>query len=420
MSSDRSDDGQENQEQFTLENPDVCTKYRTAADIANKALQVVLGACKEGVEVFDLCRLGDDTILEETGKVYNKKVKKTEEAEEKDSKNKKQDAGKKMEKGIGFPTCVSVNEIAGHMSPLKGESKPLRSGDIVKVDLGVQIDGFIAQVAHTILLPPGEGDSPSQKGQLNEAGKVADRRADVVQAAYTAAEAAVRMMQVGNKNTQVTQVIQKSADEFKCQPVAGVLSHLLKRHVIDDEKTILGKETDTDKVDEFEFEVNQAYTLDLMLSSGDGKTKEMECRHTVYKRAQENQYILKTTKARQFISEVGKRFPSLPFSLANIEDEQCARVGVSEAKRHQLLHEYPVLAERPGEYIAQFKFTVLLLPGGTKKITGIPFAQSDVLESGYTVEDEGLKKLLTQSVAPRKKRANKKKAGGEEAPAAAA
>merc|ERR1712007_360361 len=99
--------------------------------------------------------------------------------------------------------------------------------------------------------------------------------------------------------------------------------------------------------------------------------KETELRNTVYKRAVETSYSLKTQKARQFISEVNRRFPALPFTLRAIEDEQVARVGVSEAKRHELLEEYPVLQEKPGEFIAQFKFTVLLLPGGTKKITGL-------------------------------------------------
>ena len=40
-----------------------------------------------------------------------------------------------------------------------------------------------------------------------------------------------------------------------------------------------------------------------------------------------------------------KRFPVLPFTLRAIEDEQVARVGVSEARRHELLDEYPVLKE---------------------------------------------------------------------------
>lgn len=408
VSSNQSD----NDVQYTLENPDVSTKYTTAASIANKALEKVLESCKDGADIFELCKIGDDHITEETGKVYNKKPKKS--GDDKDKKDDKADA-KKIEKGIGFPTCVSVNEIAGHFSPLKGESKVVRSGDVVKVDLGVQIDGFVAQVAHTILIAPSTEDSPS--ATLNEAGKVSDRRADVIKAAWTAAECAARLMQPGRKNSEVTQYLQQVADEFKCQPVSGVLSHEIKRHVIDGSNCIISKENlnDEQRVDEFEFGINQAYTLDILMSSGDGKTRETECRHTVYKRAVENTYILKTAKARQFISDVNKRYPSLPFSLRNIEDEQCARVGVSEAKRHALLHEYPVLAERPGEYIAQFKFSVLLLPGGTKKITGLPFAQDELLESPYKIEDESIKKLMAQSIAPRKKRAPKAKKEKEEA-----
>merc|ERR1711920_462257 len=113
-------------------------------------------------------------------------------------------------------------------------------------------------------------------------------------------------------------------------------------------------------------------SIDIVYSSGEGKGKETETRTTVWKRAPDTSYILKTQKARQFISEVNRRFPVLPFTLRAIEDEQVARVGVSEAKRHELLEEYPVLTEKNGEFIAQFKFTVLLLPGGTKRITGLP------------------------------------------------
>merc|ERR1711948_12933 len=103
-----------------------------------------------------------------------------------------------------------------------------------------------------------------------------------------------------------------------------------------------------------------------------GKGKETELRSTVFKRSPDTSYILKTQKARQFISEVNERFPALPFTLRAIEDEQVARVGVSEARRHELLEEYPVLHEKSGEIVAQFKFTLLLLPGGTKKVTGLP------------------------------------------------
>merc|ERR1712188_270244 len=125
----------------------------------------------------------------------------------------------------------------------------------------------------------------------------------------------------------------------------------------------------------FEFEMNEVYCLDVVMSTGEGRSKETELRSTVFKRAPDTGYDLKTQKARQFISEVNRRFPALPFSLRAIEDEQVARIGVSEAKRHELLEEYPVLKEKEKEVVAQFKFTALLLPGGTKRITGLPFGK---------------------------------------------
>merc|ERR1712187_407625 len=201
----------------------------------------------------------------------------------------------------------------------------------------------------------------------------------------------------------------KVATEFECKPMQGVLSHQMKKHVIDGNRVIISCETAEEKVDEFEFEMNEVYCIDVVMSSGEGKGKETEIRNTVYKRAVETSYLLKTQKARQFISEVNKRFPALPFTLRAIEDEQVARVGVSEARRHELLEEYPVLHEKAGEVVAQFKFTLLLLPGGTKKITGLPLGNLEKqLASSQSVQNEDMKKLLATSANPKK--AKKKKA----------
>merc|ERR1712060_981530 len=173
----------------------------------------------------------------------------------------------------------------------------------------------------------------------------------------------------------------------------GVLSHQMKKHVIDGNRVIINCETADEKVDEFEFEMNEVYCMNILMSTGEGKGKEIELRTTVFKRAVETSYLLKTQKARQFISEVNKRFPALPFSLRAIEDEQVARLGVVEAKRHELLDEYPVLHEREGQFVAQFKFTLLLLPGGTKKITGLPLGGLEKqVVSTHSVQDEEMKK----------------------------
>merc|ERR1719247_3505599 len=129
--------------------------------------------------------------------------------------------------------------------------------------MAIHIDGFISAGAHTVIV----GDE-----------KVEDRRADVVMAAWNAAEAALRLVQVGNTNTQVTEVFSKVAEEFKCKPVQGVLSHQLKKYVIDGNRSILSVETSEEKVDEFEFEMNEVYCIDVVMSTGEGKGREAEIR----------------------------------------------------------------------------------------------------------------------------------------------
>jgi len=379
--------GEESDQEETindLSNPDVTTKYRTGGDIAQKALQAVCEACVEGADIAELCALGDKILEEETGKLYNKKVK-----------------GRKIEKGVAFPTCISVNDLVGNFCPCLDTTKyTLKAGDVCKVELASHIDGFITGAGHTVIVGP-----------CSEA--VADRRADVVMAAWTAAEAALRLVQVGNTNTAVTETFAKCAAEFGCKPLMGVLSHQVKKHVIDGTKTIVNCPQEGEKPEEFEFELNEVYVIDVVMSTGEGKPKESDLKSTVFKRDVEKAYNLKTQKARQFISEVNRRFPTLPFTLRAIEDPSVARVGVSEARRHELLEEYPVYREKEGQFVAKFKFTLLLLPGGTKKITGLPLQEGQV-KSTMEVKDEDLKKLLMSSANPKKKKSKAKKEEGAE------
>eukprot|EP00445_Apocalathium_hangoei_P036261 CAMPEP_0203947912 /NCGR_PEP_ID=MMETSP0359-20131031/82726_1 /ASSEMBLY_ACC=CAM_ASM_000338 /TAXON_ID=268821 /ORGANISM="Scrippsiella Hangoei, Strain SHTV-5" /LENGTH=62 /DNA_ID=CAMNT_0050879377 /DNA_START=21 /DNA_END=206 /DNA_ORIENTATION=- len=61
-------------------------------------------------------------------------------------------------------------------------------------------------------------------------------------AAWNCAEAALRLLQVGNTNIEITKAFAKIAEDFNCKPMQGVLSHQLKKHVIDGNRAILGCE----------------------------------------------------------------------------------------------------------------------------------------------------------------------------------
>ena len=108
--------------------------------------------------------------------------------------------------GISFPTCISVNNVVCHYSPLAADPDTvLAEGDLVKIDLGAHIDGYIAVVGHSLVV-----GATSDK-------VVTGRRADVIMAAHLASEAALRTFRPGNNNVQLTDKIVKVARAFQCR-----------------------------------------------------------------------------------------------------------------------------------------------------------------------------------------------------------
>lgn len=92
-----------------------------------------------------------------------------------------------MKKGIAFPTCLSVNNCVCHFSPIRSEPDVLlKEGDVVKIDLGAHIDGFIAVSAFTTIV----GASAEKPAT--------GRKADAVLAAYYCSQAALRLLKIGN------------------------------------------------------------------------------------------------------------------------------------------------------------------------------------------------------------------------------
>jgi len=186
---------------------------------------------------------------------------------------------------------------------------------MVKIDLGVHIDGFSALVAHTIVL-----------------GEIKGRKADVIAAAWTAAQASLRLLRSKNKNSQVTLAITKAAQQFKCEPMDSVLSHEMRQYVIDADNTIISKETPDRKVVEFEFEDNQVFGIDIIMSTGRGKAIDRGDSCTIYKRNVDVEIQLKMKTSRDLLKAINKNYPTFPFTMRNLEQDR-SKLGISECKK---------------------------------------------------------------------------------------
>ncbi len=161
------------------------------------------------------------------------------------------------------------------------------------------------------------------------------------------------------------------------------------------------------KVDTFEFQKARVYTVDVCMSTGNGKPIERDLRTTVFKRSVDQEYSLRMKASRFVFNEVNRRFATFPFALRAIGDEKQARMGVVECVKHDLFTPYPVLCEKHDELVAHFKYTVLLLPSGTIKITGLPVNINQV-HSDKVLSEAVAKVMALSSKSKKKKKAKKK------------
>ncbi|KAH0585284.1 Proliferation-associated protein 2G4 [Termitomyces sp. J132] len=368
------------------------TKYKTAADIIHGVTKKLIELAVEGAKIIDLCSEGDKLIEAGTASVYNKPVK-----------------GVKVAKGLAFPTCISVNNAVAHFSPLASDPQSeqvLAKHDVVKIQLGAQIDGFAAISAETIVVGA-TADAPAT-----------GRRADVVKAAWHAAELAMRTIKVGNKNWAVTEAVGNISSAWGCKPVEGMLSCNQTQNVIDGKKRIILNPSEAQKrdFDTVTFAEGEVYGMDVLISSGeDGKARLEESRTTIYQRDSTVTYQLKMKNSRAVFSEVQKKAGAFPFNIRSLEDEKRARMGLQEAVQHSLVKPYEVIFTPANTFVAGFHFTIALLPSGPLLITHPPiWYKPELVKTEKELEDENLKSILARNLRESKKSKKKKaKAEGE-------
>ncbi|KAJ2720356.1 hypothetical protein GGI07_004652 [Coemansia sp. Benny D115] len=362
----------------TISDSTVLTKYKSAADVTNAAIRKVIAACKEGSKIIDLCKLGDTAIEVAMSTQYTK--------------------NKKMNKGISYPTTVSVNQVICHYAPGPEDEKAnqeLKNGDVVRIQLGAHIDGYAAIAGNTVVV----GSS--------EANPVTGKTADAIAAAHYAAEAVQRLLKPGNKNMTVTDKVQKITSAFDCKHLENILSYEQEQNDLEGQKQIIFNPAPAQRkaFASCEFAPYEVYMIDLYVTTGEGRTKKSELRTNIYKKTGST-YQLKMKSSRNALAQIpgGSKFP---FALRAFEDERAMRVGLIECVKTGVCQALDVVEEKIGEVVAQVTFTALVTPNGVERITqGLAF-DDKVIKTEKKIEDAEIKDLLATSTKIKKKPAKK-------------
>ena len=368
-------------ENFSLSAPGVLDKYMEAGKIANAAMEEAISLAVPGADIHSICKAVQSFINTKCSKIYLKS---------------------KIEKGPSFPPCISVNHICGHFCPLEEESVELKEGDVAKIDLGVHIDGFPVNLAHTVVVGGLKPEDPNLK---------------VISAAYKGVETMVKSLAPGVSNTQVTENLTKLFGDYKVTALEGVLSHEVGKYALNGDNCIGTSANPQHRVNPTELKINQVFVLDVIVSANpaEGKTKESELRTTVFKRNIDVTYDLKTTMARSFLNEIKNNCHDMGFSIALLENKLEARVGSTQCLKNGHLEPFQVVEEKSGSVVAQFKWTVAI---SSKRLILLAHRLETSVElqqpSEALMKDDVLGALLQKPLADftsskMKKKKNKKK-----------
>ena len=236
-----------------------------------------------------------------------------------------------------FPVNVSLNEIAAHYTAEPNDKIIVKDTDLLKIDLGVQINGHIADTAVTVCYEP--------------------KYDFLVQAAESALKEAMSIIRVGAKSSDVGKTIENTVKQMSGIPIANLSGHSLEQYTIHAGKSV----PNIWSIGSFLFQSTEAYACEPFVTTpeGSGFVREGKIR---------NIFSLVTRKrtkdedANKMIDFIWQKFNMLPFALRWFipeYDEKTARELLEKLIKNKIVRSYPILVEANEQRVAQAEHTFI-------------------------------------------------------------
>ena len=244
---------------------------------------------------------------------------------------------KKRGAKCAFPVNTSINEVAAHYTAEPNDPLSIKDDDLVKIDLGAQINGHIADTAVTVCYNA-EFDN-------------------MVQAAELSLSNAMSMMKVGVKSSDVGRTIEKTIKQMGFLPIANLSGHSLDQYTIHAGKSV----PNIWSIGSFTFNENQAFACEPFVTTGEGLG-------FVHEGKVKNIFALSSRKktkdkdADKMLDYIWQNFNLLPFALrwlTNEWEEKEARRLLEILVKKKAVHAYPILVEGNGQRVTQAEHTFI-------------------------------------------------------------
>lgn len=238
-----------------------------------------------------------------------------------------------------FPVNISVDEEASHASP--GADDDTEFGEeMVCLDIGVHVDGHVADAATTIDLTGND---------------------ELVEAAEESLDAALDVVQAGVHTGEVGAAIEDVIRGYEFNPIVNLTGHGLDVYDAHTPPNIPNRGTDTGKT----LEAGDVIAIEPFATTGSGKVTEGS-KTEIYEVIDEKS--VRNRAARQVL-DAAEDFDGLPFA-ARWLDVQRAEMGLRRLEMNDIVRSYPVLKEADGELVSQAEHTLIVTEDGCDITTG--------------------------------------------------
>lgn len=232
-----------------------------------------------------------------------------------------------------FPAQISCNHIAAHYCP-DDEDKTVFSDQLVCLDVGVHVDGFIGDTAVTVDL----------SGKYN----------DLIKAAEEALENAIKIIKPGVTLGEIGKAIQETIQSYNFAPVKNLSGHGLGKYEVHTKPNI----PNFDNGNQTKIEKGMVFAIEPFASTGAGVVQDSGTA-TVFELT--NKKPVRTMITRQVLKEI-ESYDNLPFTTRWLTRKFGAKAKFALREMGQLgmLHEHPPLADKDKGMISQAEHSILV------------------------------------------------------------
>jgi len=259
----------------------------------------------------------------------------------------------KTEKGIisrggepAFPANLSKNHYAAHFTPSFEDEELLGEKDVLTVDLGAHVDGYVADAAFTLDFS-------------GENGKMIDASEEALEAALSVIKEGVELRKIGKA---IEDVIKKKG----FNPIQNLSGHGLERWETHAIPSIPNIDNNDDRI----LEDDMVIAIEPFATDGQGFVRE-GTQAEIFSFGEKKP--LRNMDARKIISFISEEYKTLPFAERWLMDE----FKLSEFKRKIAMREliqrgcikaFPILHEDEGKIVTQAETSVILNSGKLIKL----------------------------------------------------